>query len=230
MLRYEATCMVNQNRVKHKYNKSLWQVCDRYSTILMLFTLISHVMIKLWRNQIAGAVQPWASNTLVTTKSKVIQHEAHPPPDKFRTGSSHCLVCINYMLQCHLFRIISANLGQVDTTAWFIDDRRFILWYFHVLQDVHVLSSLASLCGVVFFVNHLDLFRDESTLSEVIIRSTRTIQTRLRWLLGSRDQFPIPGRDYIIYAITTSKLQCPINQTTPLRLRMAGRIGLYKLN
>ena len=52
------------------------------------------------------------------------------------------------------------------------------MWYFHVLQDVHVLSSLASLCGVVFFVNHLDLFRDESTLSEVIIRATRTIQTR----------------------------------------------------
>ena len=46
----------------------------------------------------------------------------------------------------------------------------------YVVYIIHVFTCLS--LWSCLLVNHLDLFRDESTLSEVIIRATRTIQTR----------------------------------------------------
>ena len=91
---------------------------------MTLFFLISPVIIKLWRNQTAGALQPRVNNVLLTKKSKVVQEDASITPNKLWTRSSHCLPS---KISAKLV-LARDNLGQVSYLASFIGYRRFIVY------------------------------------------------------------------------------------------------------
>ena len=111
------------------------------------------MIIKLWRNQTAGALQPRVNNVLLTKKTKVVQEDASITPNKLRTRSSHCLP-LKVSAKLVLAR---ANLSQVSYLAWFIGYRGFIL-YAAVSITTYLQTLFTCLSSwSVFFVCLLDL-------------------------------------------------------------------------
>ena len=124
---------------------------------------VSHVIIKLWRNQTTGALQPKVNNVLLTKKSKVVQEDASITPNKLWIRSSHCLPS---KISAKLV-VARANFGQdLFCTQW---------W---VLLHVYNQYLLASVSGPSSLSPSWPCWVCLSTRSEVTIRATRTVRTQ----------------------------------------------------